>query len=196
MFRERIEAQKSIYLNSFNFKLSSHYKTYNWTSINLQLDEQKLAVSNPTPWPRRNSPEESPRSSYPHCCKGLACALLGLGADALWKDRVLIGRILATFICLELKHQADWLDDAVSFRHFRDKDKMEVDLVLECGGRIAGVEMKASSTVTGDDFKGLRKLQQAVENRFVAGVVMYDGEAVVPFGNQLYAVPISGLWEK
>ncbi|WP_208599794.1 hypothetical protein [Desulfomicrobium norvegicum] len=50
--------------------------------------------------------------------------------------------------------------------------------------------------MTGDDFKGLRKLQQAVENRFVAGVVMYDGEAVVPFGNQLYAVPISGLWEK
>ncbi|WP_208599793.1 DUF4143 domain-containing protein [Desulfomicrobium norvegicum] len=87
-----------------------------------------MQFQTPTPWPRRNSPEESPRSSYPHCCKGLACALLGLGADALWKDRVVIGRILATFICLELKHQADWLDDAVSFRHFRDKDKMEVDL--------------------------------------------------------------------
>ncbi len=126
---------------------------------------------------------------------GLACALLGLDADGLWEDRVVFGQILETFIYQELKRQAGWMDDAVYFSHFRDKDKTEVDLVLECGGKIAGVEIKASSTVTGDDFKGLRKLQQAVDNRFVAGVVMYDGEAVVPFGNQLYAVPISSLWE-
>jgi len=26
--------------------------------------------------------------------------------------------------------------------------------------------------------------------------VLYDGEAAVPFGNNLYAVPISTLWEK
>ena len=126
---------------------------------------------------------------------GLACALLGLDADGLWEDRVVFGQLLETFIFQELKRQAGWLDDAVSFSHFRDKDKVEVDLVLECKGRIAGVEVKASSTVTGDDFKGLRKLQQAVENRFAAGVVLYDGEAVVPFGNQLYAVPICSLWE-
>lgn len=125
---------------------------------------------------------------------GLACALLGLDADALWNDRAVFGQILETFIYQELRRQASWLDDAVSFSHFRDKDKSEVDIVLECGGRIAGVEVKASSTVTGDDFKGLRKLQQAVENRFAAGIVMYDGEAVVPFGNQLCAVPICSLW--
>jgi hypothetical protein len=126
---------------------------------------------------------------------GLACALLGLDAGALWNDRAVFGQILETFVYQELKRQAGWLDDAVSFSHFRDKDKTEVDLVLECAGRIAGVEVKASSTVTGDDFKGLRKLQQAVENRFAAGIVMYDGEAVVPFGNQLYAVPVCSLWE-
>lgn len=126
---------------------------------------------------------------------GLACALLGLDADVLWNDRAVFGQMLETFVYQELKRQAGWLDDAVSFSHFRDKDKSEVDLVLECGGKIAGVEVKASSTVTADDFKGLRKLQQAVENRFVAGIVIYDGEAVVPFGNQLYAVPICSLWE-
>ncbi|GAB6113248.1 ATP-binding protein [Desulfomicrobium salsuginis] len=126
---------------------------------------------------------------------GLACALLGLDADALWNDRAVFGQVLETFIYQELRRQAGWLDDAISFSHFRDKDKTEVDIVLECGGRIAGVEVKASSTVTANDFKGLRKLQQAVENRFAAGIIMYDGEAVVPFGNQLYAVPICCLWE-
>jgi hypothetical protein len=72
---------------------------------------------------------------------------------------------------------------------------MEVDVIVESAGRLAGVEVKAAATVTGDDFKGLRKLQDAAQKSFSAGVVLYDGEAVVPFGNKLYAVPISRLWE-
>ncbi len=127
---------------------------------------------------------------------GLACSLLGLDADLLWKDRALFGRILETFVFQELRRQGSWHEETVSFSHFRDKDKVEVDVVVESAGRLAGVEVKAVATVTGDDFKGLRKLQAAAQKSFTAGVVLYDGEAVVPFGNKLYAVPISRLWEK
>jgi predicted AAA+ superfamily ATPase len=125
---------------------------------------------------------------------GLACSLLGLDAERLWKERELFGRILETFIFQELRRQASWYEETVSFSHFRDKDKVEVDIVLECAGTVAGVEVKAAATVTGDDFKGLRKLQEAAQRNFAAGVVLYDGDAVVPFGNRLYAVPISSLW--
>jgi len=55
--------------------------------------------------------------------------------------------------------------------------------------------VKATATVTSDDFKGLRKLQAAAQKNFTAGVVLYDGESVVTFGKNLYAVPISNLWE-
>lgn len=127
---------------------------------------------------------------------GLACALLGLDAEGLLRDRPLFGRILETFIYQELRRQASWQEDAVSFSHFRDKDKVEVDFVLESGGRLVGIEVKASSTVASEDFKGLHKLQQAVQRSFARGVVLYDGEAVAPFGTDLYAVPISMLWEK
>ena len=126
---------------------------------------------------------------------GLACALLGLDAEMLWRDRALFGRILETFVFQELRRQGSWHEEMVSFSHFRDKDKMEVDVIVESAGRLAGVEVKAAATVTGDDFKGLRKLQDAAQKSFAAGVVLYDGEAVVPFGNMLYAVPISRLWE-
>ncbi len=126
---------------------------------------------------------------------GLACSLLGLDGEMLWKDRALFGRILETFIFQELRRQASWHEETVYFSHFRDKDKVEVDIILECTGRLAGVEVKAAATVTGDDFKGLRKLQNAAQKNFAAGVVLYDGEAVVPFGKNLYAVPISHLWE-
>jgi len=46
--------------------------------------------------------------------------------------------------------------------HFRDKYGVEVDIVLERGAHdLAGVEVKAGATVTGADFRGLRKLQEA-----------------------------------
>ena len=59
---------------------------------------------------------------------------------------------------------------------------------------VAGVEVKASATVTAADFRGLRKLREAAGARFAAGVVLYDGEMSAEFGDSLYAVPIRALW--
>lgn len=126
---------------------------------------------------------------------GLACTLMGFNAESLWQNREAFGQILETFVYQELRRQASWEEDTIVFSHFRDKDKVEVDMVLESAGYVAGIEIKASSTVTSNDFKGLRKLQNAVHTRFASGVVLYDGEAVVGFGNNLYAVPICKLWE-
>jgi predicted AAA+ superfamily ATPase len=126
---------------------------------------------------------------------GLACALLGVDEDGLWNDRALYGQLLETFVYQELRRHASWQEALVSVHYFRDKDGAEVDVVLESEGKLAGVEIKAAATVTAADFKGLRKLREATGNRFAAGVVIYDGDAIVPFGEGLYAVPITCLWE-
>ncbi len=92
--------------------------------------------------------------------------------------------------------QRRWHDAAVSFFHFRDKDGVEVDIVMERGARtVAGVEIKASGTVTKADFRGLSKLAHAAGERFAHGVALYDGEITTRFGDRLYAVPIRRLWE-
>lgn len=127
---------------------------------------------------------------------GVACALLGLDEAALLEDRGTLGQLLETFVVQELKRQASWREDDVRFHHLRDKDGVEVDLVIEQGGRtLAAVEVKASATVTPADFRGIRKLQGAAGRRFSCGVVLYDGEASVGFGDGLFAVPIRALWE-
>jgi len=127
---------------------------------------------------------------------GLATALLGVNTAALMADRTLLGQLLETFVFQELRRQASWHDAAVSFFHFRDKDGVEVDIVMERGARtIAGVEVKVSGTVTKADFRGLSKLARAAGERFAHGVVLYDGEITVRFGDRLYAVPIRRLWE-
>ena len=127
---------------------------------------------------------------------GLACALLGVDAAALVGDRPLLGQILETFVFQELRRQASWHDEPLAFSHFRDKDGVEVDIVIERGARtLVGVEVKAAATVTAADFRGLRKLREAAGKRFVTGVVLYDGEVSVRFDEQLYAVPLRALWE-
>ena len=126
---------------------------------------------------------------------GVAAALLGLDAQALGADRAVLGQLLETFVFQELRRQASWQETAIAFYHFRDKDGAEVDIVLERGAReLAGIEVKASATVTAADFRGLRKLKVAAGKRFAAGVVLYDGESSVGFGEGLYAVPIRALW--
>jgi len=127
---------------------------------------------------------------------GLAATLLDVNSDSFAEDRTLLGQLVETFVFQELNRQASWRDDALRFFHFRDRDGVEVDIVIERGARaVAGVEVKAGATVTESDFRGLRKLQHAAGRRFVRGVVLYDGESALSFGEQLQAVPIRSLWE-
>lgn len=126
---------------------------------------------------------------------GVAAALLNLDANGLWRDRKTYGQLLETFVYQELRRQASGLEEDIRFHHFRDKDGYEVDMVLEAEGRrLAGIEVKAAATVTERDFRGMRMLATAAGEGFAAGVVLYDGETTVGFGDRMYAVPISQLW--
>ena len=78
--------------------------------------------------------------------------------------------------------------------HYRDKDQVEVDFVLEDSLRqVIGVEVKAAAQVSPQDFKGLKRLQALAGSDFITGIVLYDGTHALPFGNGLWAIPLSAL---
>ena len=124
---------------------------------------------------------------------GVACALLGITSKTLWQDKNLLGSLLETYIYQELRKSGDWYEQPLKFYHFRDKDKVEVDIIIEQGNSIVGIEIKASATITKNDFKGLNKLKAKMNQSFLTGIVFYDGESIIPFGDKLYAIPISLL---
>lgn len=126
---------------------------------------------------------------------GVACALLGLDAKSLDADRRMMGAMLESFVVQEIRRQASSLATPVDFFHLRDRDDFEVDIVLERGSAVAGIEVKAAATVTESDFRSLRRLRDAAGERFVSGVVLHDGSATVRFDDRLLAVPIRALWE-
>lgn len=126
---------------------------------------------------------------------GLVAALRDVTSERVRKDKSLFGPVLETFVLAELLKLSSWSADRYEFSHFRDKERKEVDVVIEDRrGRVVGIEVKASATVTTQDFAGLRRLAEACRDKFVLGLVLHDHEHVVPFGERLFAAPISTLW--
>lgn len=83
----------------------------------------------------------------------------------------------------------------MSFYHYRDKDKVEVDVIIENAiGDCFAIEVKAAATLSAKDFTGLKRFQSVAGDRFKMGVLLYDGDHTTAFGDHLYAVPLGALW--
>lgn len=127
---------------------------------------------------------------------GLAAHLLGSSLEGLQEDGLARGRLVETFVAMEVLRQQGWSRTDVTLSHYRTSRKQEVDLVLEARDRrVVGIETKAAAVVDGRDFAGLRMLAEAVGSRFLRGIVLYAGEEPVQFGPNLWALPIPSLWE-
>jgi uncharacterized protein len=126
---------------------------------------------------------------------GLAAHALAATPERMGRDRTLLGSLLESFVAMELLKQCSWSVGSPRLHHYRTAKGAEVDLVVEDrGGAIAGVEVKAGATIGAGDFRGLRELADAHGDRFVRGIVLYRGNAIVPFGERLAAWPIQALW--
>jgi predicted AAA+ superfamily ATPase len=169
----------------------NHVTTQRYTAV----FEQLFMIRTLAPW-HNNALKRLTKTPKLHFLDaGLLAALRNVTPDHLARDRSAFGAILETFVFSELLKLAGWSDQRLTFSHYRDKDQYEVDVVMEDRrGRIVGVEVKAGATVTADDFRGLRRLAEAVGDRFAMGLVLYDHDRAVPFGERLWAAPLSCLW--
>ncbi len=105
------------------------------------------------------------------------------------------GPLLENFVAMELARQLSWSEQRARMYHYRTKDQVEVDVVLEIpDGRVVGVEIKAGATVRTEHLTGLRNPEKRLGDKFVAGYVLYTGGQTLPFGPKLRAVPMDALW--
>lgn len=128
---------------------------------------------------------------------GLAATLGELDAGSWNEERPRFGHLLESFVLQQLIAMADCMTRPPRFYHYRDRDKIEVDIVIESRRKIWGVVVKAAASVNREDAKGLRKLAATAGDAFQAGIVFYDGEAILPLHKEasILAVPVSKLWE-
>lgn len=103
------------------------------------------------------------------------------------------GDIFETFVYGELLKHISYSMTQPSLYHYRTNDKKEIDFILEKGNTIIAIEVKASHTVKRDDFKHIADFQSKSKQN-VLGIVLYAGEHILPFGNEIaqrFAVPLN-----
>lgn len=126
---------------------------------------------------------------------GITAHLLGQDAARLGEPDGAAGAMIETFVLMELARQLTWCYERARLHHYRTKDRVEVDAVLETpDGRVIAIEVKAGATIRGEDLAGLRHLAQRLGPRLMAGYVLYTGQQTLPFGDRLRALPIDVLW--
>jgi len=130
---------------------------------------------------------------------GVTARLLRLTPDKLARrdptSLTQLGHLLETFVVAELLKEASWMDGIAGVGHWRTYDGVEVDLIIERDdGAVVAFEVKAAARVPGEDFRGLRKLREALGDAFLAGAVLYTGQRAYTFEDRLHTVPIDNLW--
>jgi predicted AAA+ superfamily ATPase len=162
----------------------------------LALLEEVFLVKRIPAWSRNVSARAIGTPKLAFVDSGIAANLLGADVRTLLRPGGPFGPLLEGFVLMELARQLTWSRQRAELFHYRTKDKVEVDAVLENRqGHVVGIEIKASSTVAAGDFRGLRHLAERTGDDFIAGLVFYTGTQTLPFGPRLRAVPVSALWQ-
>ncbi|MEY4592534.1 MAG: hypothetical protein RIR18_1429 [Pseudomonadota bacterium] len=94
-----------------------------------------------------------------------------LSQESLNKNTGLPGNLVETFVLGELLKHLAFTEKRLTLWHYR------------------------TQSVDGKDFKGLRHLQETEPDKFQQGIVLYTGNEVIPFGEKLFAVPLSVWWD-
>jgi uncharacterized protein len=125
----------------------------------------------------------------------IICYLLKIDKNRLLNDRKLFGHLFENFVVMEICKQLTWSNNRSEMYHFRTKTNHAVDILLEnSAGDIVGIEIKASLTISPDDFKGLNVLEEYAKPRFLRGIILYLGEKTIYFKNNMMAIPVNYLW--
>lgn len=161
----------------------------------LQLLEQLFLVEQLPAW-HSNEYKRLVKTSKLHLSDtGLMCATRDITSDYLKNNPNELGFLLETFVFNELKKQAGWLNEDVYFYHYRDKDKKEVDFIIEnARGDCFAIEVKAAATINPSDFSGLDRFKEVAGKQFKFGILLYDGDHTSAFREDIFAVPLAALW--
>ena len=131
---------------------------------------------------------------------GIAAALRNQQPNSFGPDGnpTALGGLLESFVLSELLRSESHQGNSFRLWHWRDQRGREIDILAECGHRIAAIKIKASSSVGSQDFRHLRwfSAEGPGRGRTVTSIVIYLGDTKLKFGERQFAVPIGCLWGK
>jgi predicted AAA+ superfamily ATPase len=110
-------------------------------------------------------------------------------------DRATMGHLFENFIASEVMKNASSIAD-IEVSYFNTGVE-EVDFAIEkSNGDTIGIEVKLDSTLTQKDFDNLFVMQKTLGKKFKKGIVIYTGNELSHWKDNIWAVPMCYLWER
>lgn len=160
------------------------------------LLEEVFLIKRIPAWSRNVSRRATTTPKLAFVDSGIAAHQIGADTRSLLRPTGQFGPLLEGFVLMELARQLAWSDEDAELFHYRTRDQVEVDAVLENRrGEVVAIEVKAASTVRAEDFRGLGHLADRLGDDFRIGIVLHTGQNTLSFGAKMLAVPVSALWK-
>lgn len=162
----------------------------------IRLLEEVFLIKRVRAWSRNLSSRAISTAKVAMVDSAVGANLLGQDQHGLQRIGSPLGGLLEAFTMMEIARQSTWSLTLVEMSHYRTRDQVEVDIVLEDRlGRVVAIDVKASSTVRSEDFRGINHLAARLGPDLLVGVVLYTGAETFSFGDRRLAVPLAALWE-
>lgn len=145
------------------------------------------------PWTPNLTGREASKPNTVVTDPGLALRLSRVGEQQLLPlTNPFLGAAIEGFVVTELIKQQSWSAQEFELFHYRDRDGIEVDIVVEFfDGSVIGLEIKSGSTLKTDHFTGLKILRDRLGDRFLGGYVLNTAPEGMRFGERLWGIPIA-----
>ena len=149
-------------------------------------------------WKSGEAGREIKNAKYHFADTGIAAALRNLSPRSFDADAspTALGGLLESFVFAELLRHAPYQSAGIRFYHWRDARGREIDILAESGNNLVAIEVKASTSVGGRDFRHIDWFSDKGPGttRTVTSIVFYLGPERLRFGERRYALPVSCLW--
>lgn len=125
---------------------------------------------------------------------GLICYLLHWNTVDTLKDGAMAGHILENYVVTEiLKSYYNSGDNNPSLYFYRDKDKKEIDLIIEQDNTLYPIEIKKHADPRKDDIENFSVLKKFTNVKIGQGAAITFYNDVINITNEVINIPISYL---
>jgi len=123
---------------------------------------------------------------------GILAHMLGISSAEEFNGSPYKGNLFETYIYAELLKAVKYSDTPTRIYFFRTVEQHEIDFIIERNKKLIALEIKMAQHVRKEDFRHISFLA-AKDSRLTAGYVLYMGDKVLPFGKNLFALPVSAI---
>lgn len=125
---------------------------------------------------------------------GLLCHLVGWKSAETAKNGAMSGNIFETFVVSEIiKSYINSGRGIDNIYYYRDKEKREIDLVIEEENTLYPVEIKKGAAVTGNWIKNFSVLSRIEDKKIGSGAVICQTDKPIPVTETVKALPVEYL---